>query len=291
MVAPSQLQVHQANVEQLRAWDGDEGDYWAAQADTFERSVAAYDEAFFEAASITATDHVLDVGCGTGSTTRAAATRAVRGGVLGVDLSSAMLAVARRTAHDAGLGNVEFVQADAQVHAFDEVSFDVALSRTAVMFFSDRVAALANVRQALRPGGRLVLLVWQRPERNDWFLELTGALAAGRRLPAPPPDAPHPFTMADPAVTGDVLAEAGYTDVQVVGFHRRMYLGPDPQRAYDFALGLLGWMLDGLDPARAARAHAALRATMEAHADADGVTFGSAAWLVTARRGAGTGTS
>jgi SAM-dependent methyltransferase len=291
MAGLSQLQVHPANAGQLRAWDGSEGDYWAAQSEIFERSLAGYDDKFFDAAAITAADRVLDLGCGTGSTTRTAARRAVRGAALGVDLSSAMLAVARRKAQDEGLRNVEFLQADAQVHPFDEASFDVAVSRTAAMFFADRVAALANVRRALRPGGRLALLVWQRPERNDWFLELTGALAAGRRLPAPPPDAPHPFAMADPAVTGDVVAEAGYTDVQVVGLHRRMYLGPDPQRAYDFALGLLGWMLDGLDPARAARAHAALRATMEAHADTDGVTFGSAAWLVTARRGAGTGTS
>ncbi len=286
MVAPSQLQVHPANVEQLRAWDGAEGEYWAAQADTFERSVAGYDEAFFEAAAITPTDRVLDVGCGTGSTTRAAAARAVHGAVLGVDLSSAMLTVERRRAGDEGLANVEFVQADAQVHPFDEASFDVAVSRTAVMFFADRAAALANVRRALRPGGRLVLLVWQSPDRNAWFLELTGALAAGRSLPAPPPGAPHPFSMADPAATRAVLVEAGCTDVEVTGLERPMLLGPDPQRAHDFALGLLGWMLAGLDPAGQARARDALRATVEAHAGHDGVTFGSAAWLVTARAGA-----
>jgi SAM-dependent methyltransferase len=291
MVAPSQLQVHQANVEQLRAWDGDEGDYWAAQADTFERSVAAYDEAFFEAASITATDHVLDVGCGTGSTTRAAATRAVRGGVLGVDLSSAMLAVARRRAGAEGLANVEFLQADAQVHPFRAASFDVAVSRTAAMFFADRVAALANVRRALRPGGRLVLLVWQSPERNAWFLELTGALAAGRPLPTPPPGAPHPFSMADPDATRAVLVAAGCTDVEVAGLERPMLLGPDPQRAYAFALGLLGWMLTGLEPAGQARARDALRATVDAHAGDGGVTFGSAAWLVTARAGASPATA
>ena len=192
-----------------------------------------------------------------------------------------MLAVARRRAHDAGLGNVEFLQADAQVHAFDEGPIDLALSRTAVMFFSDRVAALANVRRALRPGGRLVLLVWQGPERNDWFLELTGALAVGRPLPAPPPSAPHPFAMADPAATRGDLLEAGYTGVDVVGLERPMFLGQDPQSAHAFALALLGWMLDGLDPDGQGRARDALRATVDAHTGPDGVTFGSAAWLVT----------
>jgi SAM-dependent methyltransferase len=151
------------------------------------------------------------------------------------------------------------------------------------MFFSDRPAAFANIRRALRGGGRLVLLVWQPPERNAWFVELTTALAAGRRLPGPPPDAPHPFTMADPAVALGVLSGAGYADVTITGVEAPMYLGPDPDQAYDFTLGFLGWMLDGLDAVRERRAREALRSTIDAHAGPDGVTFGSAAWLITAR--------
>jgi SAM-dependent methyltransferase len=196
-----------------------------------------------------------------------------------------MLAVARRRADAEGLRNVEFLQADAQIHPFGPASFDVAISRTAAMFFSDRVAALANVRRALKPGGRLVLLVWQRPDRNAWFLELTSALAAGRRLPAPPPDVPSPFAMADPAVVRDVLSQAGYTGVAVHGIDGEMYLGPDPDQAYAFTLGLLGWMLDGLDAVRRDLARRALRTVIDAHAGPDGVAFGSAVWLVTARSG------
>ncbi len=287
MVTTTGIQVHPGNQDQLRAWDGPEGEYWAAEADAFERSVAGYDEAFLDAAEIAPADRVLDVGCGTGATTRAAARRAGRGSVLGVDLSTAMLAAARRRAEAEGLRNVEFLRADAQIHAFGESSFDVAVSRTAVMFFAARVAALANVRRAVRPGGRLALLVWQRPEQNAWFLELTGALAAGRRPPAPPPEAPSPFSMADPAVVLRVLAEAGWTDGTVRGLDGTMYLGPDPDRAYAFTLGLLGWMLEGLDPAQESRARGALGAVIDAHAGPRGVALGSAAWLVTARAGEG----
>jgi SAM-dependent methyltransferase len=277
------LHVHPGNVDQLRAWDGSEGEYWARHADVFERSVAGYDDAIFEAARITASDRVLDVGCGTGSTARRAARSAPRGHVLGVDLSSAMLSEARRRAAGEGLSNVEFVQADAQIHAFAAASFDVAVSRTAAMFFDDRVAALANVRRALRAGGRLVLLVWQPPDRNAWFLELTRALADGRPLPTPPPGAPSPFAMADAGVIRAVLAGAGYTDIRIEGLQGVMYLGSAADQAYDFTLGLLGWMLGGLDPSRKARACEALRATIDAHAGPDGVTLGSSVWLVTAR--------
>jgi SAM-dependent methyltransferase len=265
MVTTRPLQVHPGNLGQLRAWDGGEGQYWAAHCDAFERSVAGYDTAFFDAAAIAATDRVLDVGCGCGGTARAAARRASRGLVVGVDLSSAMLAEAHRQAEQDGLRNVTFLQADAQVHPFEPASFDVAIGRTAAMFFSDRVAALSNLRAALLPHGRLVLLVWQAPRHNEWFLELTGALTAGRRLPGPPPDVPHPFTMADPTETGGVLSAAGYTDVVVREARAPMWFGADADRAYGFTLGLLGWMLDGLDPAGRDQAQRALRSTIETH--------------------------
>jgi SAM-dependent methyltransferase len=278
----SRVQVHPGNREQLRAWDGEEGLCWAADPDTFELTLADYDPALFAAAAITPTGRILDIGCGTGGTTVEAARRAARGSALGVDLSSPMLAVARRRADAEGLQNVSFLQADAQIHPFQPASFDVAIGRTSAMFFADRVAALANVRRALTAGGRLVLLVWQPPHRNEWFLEFTAAMAAGRTLPPPPPDAPHPFTMADPAVDRDVLTAAGYSDVVVTGLQRTMNLGADPGHAYDWALGLLAWMLDGLDGPAQDRARRVLRRTIDTHHGRDGVRFASATWLITA---------
>src|ERR1051325_5111796 len=115
MIASSAAQVDPTNAEQLRAWDGDEGAYWAAHAEHFDRSVAGYHVALMEAAAIGSHERVLDVGCGTGQVDRDAARVATGGSVLGVDLSTAMLAVARRQAAADGLTNVAFEQADAQV--------------------------------------------------------------------------------------------------------------------------------------------------------------------------------
>jgi ubiquinone/menaquinone biosynthesis C-methylase UbiE len=276
--------VDPANTEQLRAWDGNEGAYWATHADHFERALAAYGAQFFAAAAITVTDRVLDVGCGTGRTTRAAARAAARGAALGVDLSSAMLEVARRRAAAEGVANVEFEQADAQIHPFAPASFDVAIGQTSAMFFGDRVAGLANVARALRPEGRLVLLTWQPPAENEWFREISTALAAGRDLPAPPPDAPSPFSLADPHVVRAVLDAAGYRDVTVDGVSAPMWFGHDTDDAYQMISGLMGWMLDGLDDASRARALDDLRATVAAHDTPEGVVYGSAAWLVRAQR-------
>jgi SAM-dependent methyltransferase len=276
--------VHPSNFEQSRAWNGDEGAYWAAHPDHFERGLVRYDEPFFAAAAIERSDRVLDVGCGTGKTTRDAARVAADGSALGVDLSSAMLDVARRRAAEEGVHNVHFQQADAQIHRFEAGTFAVAIGRTSAMFFGDRVAALTNIGGALRPGGRLALLTWQPFELQEWIREFTGALAAGRDLPAPPADMPGPFTLAEPDVIRTVLASAGYEGITVDGRREPMWFGADADDAYELVLGLLGWMLDGLEDDEVARAQDGLRTTIAGHVTPAGVEYDSAAWIVRATR-------
>ncbi|HEU5083858.1 MAG TPA: methyltransferase domain-containing protein [Acidimicrobiales bacterium] len=276
--------VHPSNADQVRAWDGEEGAYWAAHADHFERALAAHRRRFFDAAAIEPNDRVLDVGCGTGGTTRRAARAASAGSVLGVDLSSAMLGVARARAVSEGLTNVRFEQADAQVHPFERASFDVAIGQTSAMFFGDRIAGLANVGRALRSGGRLVLLTWQPFAANEWIQELSSALAAGRELPVPPPGAPGPFTLAEPEVIRAVLSAAGYRDVVLDAATEPMWFGHDAEDAHRLVSGLMAWMLDGLDEAGRTRALGDLRATIDAHETPEGVLYESATWTISASR-------
>jgi SAM-dependent methyltransferase len=284
MTATSAVPVHSSNAEQLRAWDGDEGAYWAGHADYFDRSVAAYHKTLLASAAITSTDRVLDVGCGTGQTTRDAARAAAGGSALGVDLSARMLDHARRRAAEEGVTNASFQQVDAQIHPFSPEGFDVAISRTGAMFFGDHTAAFTNIGRATVPGGRLVLVVWQPLAANAWIREISGALAAGRDRPAPPSDAPGPFALSDPARVRTILTVAGFADIEVEGTEAGLWFGTDAEDAHRFVLGLMGWMLEGLDDAGRGRAVDALRATMAAHETSDGVVFGSAAWTIRATR-------
>lgn len=283
MTATDAVPVDSSNVEQLRAWDGDEGEYWADNAEYFDRSVAAYDERLFAVAAIGEREHVLDVGCGTGQTTRDAARAASAGSALGVDLSSRMLDHARRRAAEELVTNVTFAQADAQIHPFEPGAYDVAISRTAAMFFGDHIAAFTNIGRALRSGGRLVLVTWQPLPGNEWIREISGALAAGRELPTPPSDA-GPFALSDPDRVRTLLTNAGFADVELDGTTAGMWFGNDAADAHRFALGLMGWMLEGLDAAGRARAIAALHTTMADHETPDGVLFESAAWTTHATR-------
>ncbi|SRR5581483_3852483 len=278
------LRVDPSNNEQANAWDGDEGDYWAAHPDRFDRSVAAYQDRFYEAAAISSGERVLDVGCGTGQTTRAAARQSGSGAAVGVDLSSKMIELARELAAAENVANASFEHVDAQIHPFPAESFDNAISRTGAMFFGDPVAAFSNIGRALRPGARLTLLTWQPPPGNEWILEFSTAMAAGRDIPLPPPDAPGPFSLSDPDRARGILTAAGFDDIQFDAMSEGMWFGSTADDAYEFVLGLVGWMLQGLDDAGRARALEALRSTMRAHETADGVVFSSATWLITATR-------
>jgi SAM-dependent methyltransferase len=276
--------VAPANEEMQRSWDGDSGAFWTARADSFDRSMARYHPLLMAAAAIGAGDRVLDIGCGTGRTTRDAARAAVDGSALGLDLSSEMLAYARRKATDERVANATFEQADVQVYPFEPESFDVALSRAGSMFFGEPVTAFANVARALRPGGRLALLTWQSLDVQEWFRSFVAALAAGRDLPTPPPGAPGPFSLSDPDRVKAILGDAGFTGVGLEAVHEPMCFGTDAADAAGFVMGMLGWLLGDLDDAGRARAHDALHATMSAHETPDGVLFTSGGWIVRATR-------
>lgn len=277
------MSVAPSNTAQERAWEGPEGGYWAEHADLMEGVPARYDARLLDAAAIGPGSRVLDVGCGTGSLTRAAARRAANGAALGVDLSTAMIAVARDRAARAGLPNAVFTRADAQVHPFPTAGVDVVLSRTGASFFGDAPAAFANLARATAPGGRLAVLTWQGAARNAWITEIAGTLA-GRPPPTSPPGTPGPFALAEPEIVDGLLRGAGWTGVEIVAVDEPVVFGPDPLAARDLMAGLLSWLLDGRDPAEREHARAALLATMRAHGGPDGVAFGSAAWLITADR-------
>lgn len=279
--APS---VAESNTAQLDAWDGGEGQYWAAHADEYDDSITPYHHALLDLAAVEPDDRVLDIGCGTGQTTRDAARQAVAGSAVGIDLSWAMLEVAGTRAEHEGVRNVSFLHADAQVHPFEPASFDLAISRTGTMFFGEPQVAHANIARALRPGGRLAIAVWQARSENEWFTAFTSALAAGRDLPVPPPDAPHPFSMSDPDRLSALFGATGFDGVAVNDLRAPMTFGADARQAYEFVLGQLGWLVADLDDTRREAALRALMETMRRHDSGDGVSFDSAMWLISARR-------
>jgi SAM-dependent methyltransferase len=274
-----------ANVEMAAAWDGAEGDHWAAHADRYEATAPGYWRALLAAVPIDRDAAILDIGCGTGRSTRDLARVASSGSVVGVDLSGKMLEHARAAASAEGLSKVRFEQADAQVHPFPPGAFDLTVSAFGAMFFADPVAAFDNIGGALRPGGALALLAWRGLEHNEWVAAIREALSLGRALPTPPVGAPGPFGLADRSFTQRVLTDAGFVDVDFDEVTEAIRLGDDADDAFSFvvAFGITRGLTQDLDSARKAAALNALHATLVEHETDDGVLFGGSAWLVRAR--------
>jgi SAM-dependent methyltransferase len=238
------------------------------------------------AAAIAPGERVLDLGCGNGASTREAARSADPGAVVGIDLSTAMLAQARQRSSAEGLTNVTFVHGDAQVHDFEPETFDVVISNAGAMFFDDQVAAFSNLRRALTPGGRIALMAWQRLEDNEWLTVLRETLAMGRDLPPPPVGVPGPFGLADRDQVSALLSATGFTDVAFGDVREPLVFGSAVAEAYALMAddGPARGLLDDLGDAERAVALDRLRAVVAAHETPSGVTFGSASWLIQARR-------
>jgi ubiquinone/menaquinone biosynthesis C-methylase UbiE len=196
---------------------------WSAQAGEAPESYqeflvpamfAPFAERLVRRAAVEPGSVVLDVACGTGALSRAAARWAgARGSVTGVDLGEPMLAIARTRAAEDGAARIEYLQSDAAALPFDDDVFDVALCQQGLQFFPDRPSALAGMRRALKSSGRLAVATWKDIERSP-FIAIVDALA--RHVGHEAAEMMHsPFGLADGEELARVISAAGFRDVVV----------------------------------------------------------------------------
>jgi SAM-dependent methyltransferase len=266
-----------------------EGPHYAAEAERYDDLLSAFNDALFDAADLRPGERVLDVGCGTGGTTIEASSRVRPGGaVVGIDVSPPMLAFARERAASAGAAEAEFVEADAQIHAFEPGSFDVVMSRNGLMYFDDPHTAFANLARTLRPGGRLAFVAPEGPNRSEWIM--VAGIAAAPHIGIPQglgPNTPGPYGLAHPDRTRTILDDAGFTDIRIEALTRPMRLGADTDDAIDF-VRTMPRVADLFAAAPPDKQHAAIEAVRDALApymsEAGVVMHDNGEWLVTASR-------
>jgi ubiquinone/menaquinone biosynthesis C-methylase UbiE len=279
-----------ANAEAIEAWDGPLYERFVRFRHLLTAGLGMHGEEALRLMAPRAGERVLDIGCGFGDTAiRIAGLVGAEGRVLGVDASPRFIESATEDARRAGVGNVRFAVADVERTAFDE-RFDMAFSRFGTMFFANPVAAMRNVRVALVPGGRLVMVVWRAKEENDWLYR--GQTITERFVTKPeqyddPTCGPGPFSMANADTTSGILLSAGFEGVALRRCDLPIKIGEDLDEAVDLvmSLGPAGEILR-LAGEQAAHLHEpvakALHEGLAEWTGPDGVTAPASTWIVSA---------
>lgn len=276
---------------QVTDWNGQSGERWVANQARLDHMLAVFGEAAIQAAAPALGEQVMDVGCGAGASSLALAARVgPRGRVLGVDISTPLIDRAKDLAPaDAP---VAFQLADAGSAALPQAAFDLLFSRFGVMFFEDPALAFAHMRRALKPEGRLTFVCWRTAAENDWGRLPLSAIRDIVPLPQPPdPEAPGPFSFADPDRVTRILTEAGFADISITPFDHSIPFGQGATREaavedaleMAFQVGPLSRVLADQPEDIRARASAAVRAAYATRPGERSVMIDGAAWIVTAR--------
>ncbi|MFZ0139748.1 MAG: class I SAM-dependent methyltransferase [Aeromicrobium sp.] len=232
-----------------RQWE-DAAEAWDRWGPTLETWLGKATDTMLDAVGMKAGCTVLDVAAGAGGQTLAAARRVGKDGtVVATDISPTILTFAAKAAAEAGLTNVETLEADGEnLDAVPEGIFDQVISRLGLIYFPDQQAALAGMRRALDDGGKVSAIVYSTPDRNQFFSIPVSIIRERAQLPAPLPGQPGPFSLGAPGVLEEVFGEAGFSDVQVTAVDAplRMASAADCVRFERDSFGALHQMLGGL---------------------------------------------
>jgi SAM-dependent methyltransferase len=275
--------IHQTNNEQTALWNGRAGRAWVDQQALLDQLFKPLEDRLVEEVRAARGHRVLDVGCGTGSTTLAAARLlGATGHCLGVDISQPMVAHARQRAKREE-SPARFVCADVQTYPFEPASFDTIISRLGVMFFDNPVVAFANLRRAATDGAKLRCIAWRSAAENPFMT--TAERAAAPLLPNIPPrrpDAPGQFAFADGQRISSILQKTGWTGIDIQPIDVDCAMPQKELLGYLTRLGPVGLILEDADERTRAHVIDTVRTAFDPYVHGTEVRFTAACWMVSA---------
>ena len=279
------MDAAQTRDDQAKLWNGSAGCAWVEAQALLDRILQPFEDLLIEAVSASGARSVLDIGCGTGSTTRGIAKLlGASGNCVGVDISEQMIATARTLAEQQRVP-AKFICADAQTHSFEPAGFDTIMSRFGVMFFADPVRAFANLRNAASKEATLCFVAWRSPAENRFMTTAERAAASLLpNLPARRADAPGQFGFADARRVQSILAESGWRDIDIQPIDVACTLPENELSRYGARLGPVGIALREVEPRTRDQVVAVVRKAFEPYVHGDEVRFTACCWSVDARR-------
>jgi SAM-dependent methyltransferase len=276
--------THSTGDGQAARWNGPAGHAWVEAQALLDQLYQPFEDLLVHGVSTARAGDVLDVGCGTGSTTVAVARcLGARGHCTGIDISEPMIGAARaRAARDTA--PADFIVADAQSHALPAAAYDMIMSRFGVMFFDDPVRAFANLHRSARDLGRLLLIAWRSGEENPFMTAAERAAAPLlSNLPVRRPDGPGQFAFADPQRVHTILAESNWNHMDIQPIDVVCTMPEEALVPYLTRFGPVGLILHDADNDTHTRVVEAVRPAFDRYVHGDQVRFTAACWLIAAR--------
>jgi SAM-dependent methyltransferase len=268
--------------EQRELWNGTSGQAWVEAQQPLDDLFRPFEQLMV--ATATGHSRVLDVGCGTGSTTLAIARHlGTTGQCVGVDISEPMLSLARARAERANSA-ATFICANAENHVFEPESFDLLVSRFGVMFFADPVRAFTNLLRGMRSGGEMLAIAWRGAADNPFMTTAERAAAPLlTNLPARKADGPGQFAFADRGRVQHILQASGWADIDIRPIDVPCVLPEQELTRYFTQLGPVGSILRSADEDTRARVINTVRAAFDPYVHGSEVRFTAACWSIGAR--------
>jgi SAM-dependent methyltransferase len=278
---------HDRNADQIAYWNGAGGQRWADRQPVQDILLQPVADLLIDRAKIKPGERILDVGCGSGSTTFAFA-KAVgpTGHVTGVDISAPMLTRAKEVTPPGA--PVEFILADATIYPFAPDSFDLLASRFGVMFFADPALSFANMHRAMKRSGRLAFACWREPRENPFFMvALQAVYKHVPKMPQVGPEDPGPFSFASEARVNRVLGAAGFSAIEMEPCNLALDVaigrGMDAAVKSALEIGPAARALADHPPATVAAAAKSVREALAPYLKGQSVLLDGSIWIVTAQ--------
>jgi SAM-dependent methyltransferase len=276
--------AEQINADQLAFWNGAGGRTWVERQTHTDITLARVSDALLAFAAPRVGERVLDVGCGCGATTLDIA-RAVdpTGRVVAMDISAPMLDEGRRRAAAAGIGNIDWRQADPATAELE--AFDLLASAFGLMFFGEPVAAFAHLRRAASPRARMAFVSWRGLDENPWIgVPMQAAAAHLPPRPKPNPHAPGMFSFADREHVAGILTAAGWATPRFEKLDAALDIaagrGIEDAVAQSTQIGAVNSWLRNQPADVVAAATDSIRAALAPYEDGASVRLPGAMWLV-----------
>ena len=274
------------NQEQKEFWNEKKGEIWVSLESKIDKMLGPLGDQAIKILKPKVGEKILDIGCGTGSTSQTLSKLVGESGIItGIDISKPILNFAQKQKENKKIKNINFIQADAQNHQFSDLNFDAVFSRFGIMFFEDPISAFKNIKKSLSCNGRLTFVCWSKREDNDW-INLSSNVAS-QFLELPPkanPKEPGPFAFEDYFYIEEILTKSGWKNIKIKAYKQNIVIGKTLDYAADFLsrMGPMSVPFENANEQTKEKVISALKECYSQYFTAKGVEFHFSSWIVSA---------